>query len=167
RAAERDAIELARTITGKLFPTLTRRGAVEEIAAIVTQCMRETTDEPRLVLRVHDSIFQAVQQRVAPLAGSAGWPGKLIIRPDETLGEGDCRVEWADGGVERDTTRTRREIDAIITRAVGALEENLKTIPDAGCGTHEVDMIDPETPQLADRERQGRGSSPPSAPPDS
>jgi flagellar assembly protein FliH len=120
RESERTTIELTRTIAGKLFPALVRQGALTEIEAIVAQSVREAIAEPRLVLRVPDTIFEAAQQRMAPLATSLGYPGKLIILVDETLGESDCRVEWADGGAERDTARSWRDIEAAFARALNA-----------------------------------------------
>jgi flagellar assembly protein FliH len=121
RESERTTIELTRTIAAKLFPALVSKGALVELEAIVGQCMRDAIAEPRLVLRVPDTIFEAAQQRMAPLAASLGFPGKVIILVDDTLGQSDCRVEWADGGAERDTARTWREIEAALDRAVTAL----------------------------------------------
>jgi flagellar assembly protein FliH len=121
RDSERTTLELTRTITGKLFPTLIRQGGLTEIESVVAQSVREAIAEPRLVLRVADTIFEAAQQRMAPLATELGFPGKLIILVDDQLGQSDCRVEWADGGAERDTARTWREIEAALDRALSAL----------------------------------------------
>jgi flagellar assembly protein FliH len=121
RDSERSTVELTRTITGKLFPALVRQGALTEIESVVAQCVREAIAEPRLVLRVPDTVFEAAQERMAPLATGLGFPGKLIILVDDQLGPSDCRVEWADGGAERDTARSWREIEAALERAVSAL----------------------------------------------
>ncbi len=121
RDSERNTIELTRAIAGRLFPALVRKGALAELEAIVVQCMRDTISEPRLVVRVPDTVFTAVQEMLTPLAASNGYPGKLIILVDEQLGESDCRIEWADGGAERDTARSWREIEAAIERAMSAL----------------------------------------------
>ena len=51
--------------------------------------------------------------------------GRIVLLADETLGLGDARVEWADGGAERDTGRLMRDID-------GALARALDTIPVLG-----------------------------------
>lgn len=123
RAGERDTIELTRAIAGRLFPALVRKGALAELEAIIVQCMRDAVAEPRLVLRVPDAIFEAAQQQLAPLAANNGYPGKLIILVDEQLGEADCRIEWADGGAERDTARSWRDIEAAIARAMDALAD--------------------------------------------
>ncbi len=132
RESERNTIELTRAIASKLFPALLRKGALAELEAVVIQCMHDTIGEPRLVLRVPDAIFEAAQQRIAPLAASNGYPGKVIILVDETLGESDCRVEWADGGAERDTARSWRDIDTAITRALSALNDGNEPSPQTG-----------------------------------
>lgn len=132
RQSERNTIELTRAIASKLFPALLRKGALAELEAIVIQCMHDTIGEPRLVLRVPDAIFEAAQQRIAPLAASNGYPGKVIILVDETLGESDCRVEWADGGAERDIARSWRDIDTAIERALAALNDGTEPPPQTG-----------------------------------
>ena len=132
RESERNTIELTRAIASKLFPALLRKGALTELEAVVIQCMHDTIGEPRLVLRVPDAIFEAAQQRIAPLAASNGYPGKVIILVDETLVESDCRVEWADGGAERDTARSWRDIDTAITRALSALNDGNEPSPQTG-----------------------------------
>jgi flagellar assembly protein FliH len=131
REAERLAIELTRTIVGKLFPSLARKTGLAEVAALVTQCMREAVDEPRLVLRVPNTLFEAAQQEIAPLAASTGYPGRLVILGDEELSGSDCRVEWADGGAERNTARTWQEIDAAVAQACARIETPEPAPPNA------------------------------------
>jgi flagellar assembly protein FliH len=63
-------------------------------------------------------LFPRVEARWG-LAQSAGYPGRLILIADDTIGPGDCRVEWADGGAERLGERLWRDIDAVIQRALG------------------------------------------------
>jgi flagellar assembly protein FliH len=133
-AARRDAqllaIELTRAIVGKLFPALARKTGLTEVAALVTLCMREALDEPRLVLRVPDNLFEAAQEQIAPLVASSGFPGKLVILGDEALAGSDCRVEWADGGAERDTARTWQEIDAAVNDACARIANPEPAPPD-------------------------------------
>ncbi len=138
RDSERNTIELTRAIAGRLFPALVRKGALAELEAIVVQSMRDALTEPRLVVRLPDATFTAAQEMLAPLAASNGYAGKLIILVDEQLGESDCRVEWADGGVERDTARTWREIEAAIDRALNALANPDQTSQPADAATEET-----------------------------
>ncbi|HXQ51565.1 MAG TPA: flagellar assembly protein FliH [Stellaceae bacterium] len=116
RDAERDAVALLRTVLGKAVPALCRKEPLAEIEALVVRCLGETLDEPRLVLRVNDALFDALQPRLAAIAQANGYAGKIVLLADAALAPGDGRVEWADGGAERDTCRLMAEIDAILTR---------------------------------------------------
>jgi flagellar assembly protein FliH len=123
REGDRQTVELTRSIIGKLFPTLLRCDGLAEISALVAACLRESVNEPRLVVRVPDALFERAQQRLTPMTSATGFPGKLIILADEALTGSDCRVEWADGGAERDLTRTWRDIEAAMTRAADTAAE--------------------------------------------
>jgi flagellar assembly protein FliH len=131
---ERQIIETTRIIVGKLFPALTRRDGFAEIAALLTSCLRECLDEPRLVLRVPDALFEDAQSQLAPLVAAGGYQGKLVILADEALSGGDCRIEWADGGAERDMPRSMREIEAAMTRALDGLSKSNDTTQHAAAG---------------------------------
>jgi flagellar assembly protein FliH len=115
---ERAAAELTAAILARLLPSLAQRSALHDIAALVAQCLGEAADEPRIVLRVADDLFEAARDRIAPLAGAAGFAGKLVILGDEALGPADARVEWADGGVERDFARLARDLESAALRLV-------------------------------------------------
>jgi flagellar assembly protein FliH len=138
REGERQTVELTRSILGKLFPTLLKCDGLAEVTALVAASLRESVDEPRLVVRVPDALFERAQQRLAPMTTTTGFPGKLIILADEALVGSDCRVEWADGGAERDLTRTWRDIEAAMIRAAdtpGVPSETRQ--PTASGGTQE------------------------------
>jgi flagellar assembly protein FliH len=117
---ERDVAVLVATVLSRISPTLAKHSALDDIATFVAQSLGEAADEPRVVLRVADDLFEAVRGRVAPLAEGAGFSGKLVILGDEALGPADARVEWADGGAERDVTRLVREIEATALRVLDA-----------------------------------------------
>ncbi|HZS85556.1 MAG TPA: hypothetical protein VFA50_21985 [Stellaceae bacterium] len=136
RESEKQTIELTRLAIAKLFPALTRRDGFTEIAALLKECLAECIDEPRLALRLPDALFEEAQRRIAPLAANGGFAGKLVILADEALTGADCRVEWADGGAERDTARTLREIEAAMARAIAGLSQTNDT-PEAAAGGNE------------------------------
>ena len=60
------------------------------------------------------------------MAAQAGFEGKIVLLAQSDLQAGDVRVEWADGGAERDIGLLWREIDAIVERAVGAAPAALR-----------------------------------------
>lgn len=115
----RSALDAAVTVVRKLFPRLAREGGMEEIQAVVEACLERLRDEPRLVIRSADQDLDILRERIEQSAQHAGFEGKIVFLADETIASGDVRVEWADGGAERDQSALWKEIDAIIARALG------------------------------------------------
>jgi flagellar assembly protein FliH len=118
RDVENQAIALLRAVIQKAVPGLCRREPVAELEALLARGLSEALDEPRIVLRVSDTLFDNMQSRLDTITTANGYSGKLILIADAALAEGDGRVEWADGGAERDTRRLMAEIDAILRRSL-------------------------------------------------
>lgn len=122
-----EAVHAALAVIRKLFPKLTQDHGVAEIEAVVAECLGQLREEPRIVIRVADPLLDAIQERVTAMAAQAGFEGKIVLLAQSDLQAGDVRVEWADGGAERDIGLLWREIDAIVERAVGAAPAALRT----------------------------------------
>ena len=110
------ALAVVRTVLQKAVPALCRKDPAAEIEALVARCLAETLDEPRLVLRVSDGLFDMMQGRLEAITQSNGYAGKIVLLADPAISNGDAKVEWADGGAERDTARLIAEIDSILSR---------------------------------------------------
>ncbi len=121
-AAQRRALETIRAIMRKAVPALCRTAPLLELETLVSECVREAFDEPRIVLRVADGVFDAMQQRLAAITGPAGFAGKVVMLADDSLDLADARVEWAEGGAERDTKRLLRDIDGALARALDSIQ---------------------------------------------
>ena len=118
REAETHAIELLRTVTAKAVPALARKEPLADLEAMVVECLRETADEPRIVLRVPPDLFEPMRRRLDGIAQGHGFAGKFVLLVDESIGPADARLEWADGGAERNIARIARQIDAALARAL-------------------------------------------------
>lgn len=121
---DRETIEAALVIIRKLFPSLAARHGMAEIEAVISDCLARLRDEVRVVIRVADAMLDAVNERVTALAAKAGFEGKIVLIAQEDLQVGDVHVEWADGGAERDSGSLWREIDAVVSCAIGETPPN-------------------------------------------
>lgn len=119
KASEAEAasksVDLALAIVAKLFPALAARDGIAEIEAILAQCLGSLKQEPRLVAYVNPGQLDALQARIGDLAAANGFEGRVVLIGDEKMAESDCRVEWADGGVERDSAQIHRAIEETLT----------------------------------------------------
>ena len=114
------SVDLALAIVRKLHPALVERHGLAEIASVLGQCLESLKQEPRLVAYVHNARLDALQERLAQLSASTGFEGRVVLIGDDAMGESDCRVEWADGGVEREAGRVWRTIEETLNRYIAA-----------------------------------------------
>lgn len=121
-AADRrdEAVRVGTAIARKLLPAQARRHGLAEVEAMIEDCVAEVIEEPRLVVRVHDGMMDEIAGRIDALTTARGFAGKTIVLADPALGYGDCRIEWAEGGAEREAERLWRDIDRIAARVLGA-----------------------------------------------
>ena len=110
------AVQTAVAMTRKLLPALGRREAMAEIEALVTECLGRMHDAPKIIVRLNEMHIEAFRQRVDALSNATGFTGRVAVVADPTLKAEDVRVEWADGGVERNTAQIWQEIEAAIQR---------------------------------------------------
>lgn len=116
--ARQMVLQIALTITRKLLPTSVARYGLTEIEGAVQKILAQLTSEPRVVIRVHDSQLDAVTAAIEPQAQQRGFNGKLVFLVDSSLGPADCKVEWADGGLERDSDRLWQQIDGVVAEVL-------------------------------------------------
>ncbi|MFQ5785219.1 MAG: hypothetical protein ACE5H8_10405 [Alphaproteobacteria bacterium] len=119
----RDAVQLSLAIARKVAPALMRRAPLAEIEALIGEHLAQLIDEPRVVVRLPDALLDEIKTHIDQLAAASGFEGRVILMADQSLADGACRMEWADGGVERDTEAVWREIEAGIARLLDAPAE--------------------------------------------
>jgi flagellar assembly protein FliH len=112
----RMAAALAVAVVKKLLPVYVREHGVAEVEALVAACLPHLLNEPRLILRVAPENVEAVRDRVEPLARDRGFEGSVVIMEDADIGPADCRLEWNDGGAERDVETLFQRIQDIVAR---------------------------------------------------
>ena len=115
------AIKIAVAVVRKVLPDLARRNGLTEIEALVRECLNTFYDEPRVVVRLHDKMLDPLRERIDGIAAGCGFNGKIVLFGDEHLAETDCRIEWADGGAERNLTGLYQEIGEVVEKVIGPL----------------------------------------------
>jgi flagellar assembly protein FliH len=117
---ETEAVEVAVAVAGKLAPELIAREPLTEISALATDCFRQLVATPHVTVRVGADIYDMARQKLEEIAKVRGFEGRLAVHSDAAIAPGDCRIEWADGGVVRDRDTIRATIDDVVVRYVAA-----------------------------------------------
>lgn len=140
----RDALSLAVAIVRKTVPAIALETAAAAIESFVRESLVLIMEEPRIVVRISDSLLEQIKEDLEQIAVRSGYPGQMIVISDPELSTQDCRIEWADGGAERDSGRIWREIDESIERF---LESQAPTSLELPKNTDEVEIIETLTPE--------------------
>lgn len=117
---ETEAVEVAVAVAAKLAPKLIAREPFAEISALATECFHHLVGTPHVEVRVAADIYEAAKDRIEDAARARGFDGRLVLTPDPSMTPGDCRIEWADGGMIRDQAATIAAIDELVARYVAA-----------------------------------------------
>ncbi len=117
---EAEAVEVAVAVAGKLAPALVTREPLAEIAALATECFNAFLAAPHVVVRVNNELYAATRERLEEIARSRGFEGRLVVLGEAEIAPGDCRIEWADGGVIRNQAAVASAIDDLVGRYIAA-----------------------------------------------
>jgi flagellar assembly protein FliH len=117
---EAEAVEVAVAVARKLAPELIAREPFAEIAALATECFRQLIAAPNVAVRLSESLYQAAHEKLEELARARGFEGRLVVLAEPDIAPGDCRIEWADGGINRDRAAAEAAITEAVARYVSA-----------------------------------------------
>jgi flagellar assembly protein FliH len=135
---EAEAIQLAVAVARKLAPELVLREPLAEIEALAAECLKQLSSAPHVAVRVHDSLHEAATAHLGEIARARGFDGRLMVLAEPDIAPGDCRIEWADGGVVRDAARTEGVIGDAIGRYLGARQTAvMPALGDINCAGQE------------------------------
>ncbi len=117
---EAEAVEVALAVGKKLAATLISREPFAEAAALADNCFRELLAAPHIVVRVNGALYTAAKTKLEEIAQARGFEGRLVVMAEPDIEPGDCRIEWADGGLKRDRAATERAISEAVERYVAS-----------------------------------------------
>ena len=123
---ETEALQVTVAVAAKLAPELIGREPLAEISALATDCFSQLVKAPHVVVHVGAEIYEAAKTKLDEIAGAHGFEGRLVVMSDSAMAAGDCRIEWADGGVSRDRAATLATIDELVDRYVAARDGTAK-----------------------------------------
>jgi flagellar assembly protein FliH len=117
---ETEAVEVAVAVAKKLAPQLMAQEPFAEIAALAVGCFRNLVKCPHVVVRVNDALHETARARLDEIVRRCTPDTRLVVLAEPEIAVGDCRIEWADGGIDRDGAAIEAAIDEAVSRYINA-----------------------------------------------
>lgn len=113
---ETEAVDVAVAVARKLCAELVAREPLGEVTALVSDCFSHLVSTPHLVVRINDTLYETARDNIERMAAHSGFQGRLVILAEPTIATGDCRIEWADGGVVLERAAIEAKINELVGR---------------------------------------------------
>jgi flagellar assembly protein FliH len=117
---ECEAVEVAVAVARKLAPALIAREPFAEISVLASDCFRELVSAPHIAVRVNDALYEPARERLEDIVRAKSFQGRLVVLAEPDIAVGDCRIEWADGGIKRDSAGADAAISAAVSSYISA-----------------------------------------------
>ncbi len=117
---ETEAVDVAVAVARKLCSALIAAEPLGEITGLVADCFSHLVATPHLVVRINDQLYDAAHPRIEHLAKASGFQGRLVVLAEPEIATGDCRIEWADGGVVLERAAIEAKIEELVGRYVAS-----------------------------------------------
>ena len=120
---ETEAVDVAVAVARKLCSELISREPLGEIMALVADCFSHLVATPHLVVRINDQLYDAARANIERQAAQGGFEGRLVILAEPGIATGDCRIEWADGGVVLERAAVEAKISELVGRYMASRDQ--------------------------------------------
>lgn len=118
--ARREALDFALVFARKLAGKLVEAAPVAPIEATARAILSDLRGAPHVAVRVAPDLVDATKAQLTQLFRENGIELKLFVFPDPAIATGDCRIEWAEGGIVRDgaslETLIGQALDIVLAR---------------------------------------------------
>lgn len=142
-----DGIGIAASITRKMFPDLNERNGINEINRLIETTLLRLIEEPRVVIRINPELLESIGSRIDGLKAGAGYEGRIVLKEDDSIAHGDCRIEWGDGSAERNTAALWQAIDDIVNGHLNELTSG-DSVTNSVEVTTELNAKSPTAPEV-------------------
>jgi flagellar assembly protein FliH len=120
---ETEAVDVAVAVARKLCGELIAAEPLGEITGLVSDCFSHLVSTPHLVVRINDSLYEAAREKIERQATQSGFEGRLVILAEPNIATGDCRIEWADGGVVLERVAIEAKINELVGRYMASRDQ--------------------------------------------
>jgi flagellar assembly protein FliH len=123
---ETEAVDVAVAVARKLCSELIADEPLGEISGLVGDCFAQLVSTPHLVVRINEQLYESARERIERQAKQSGFEGRLVILAEPGIETGDCKIEWADGGVVLERAAIEAKINELVGRYMASRDQAAK-----------------------------------------
>jgi flagellar assembly protein FliH len=122
RRIEADAVRVADAIARKLAGALIDRLPREAVLAAFATALDALRRAPHVVVRLSPEDAGPIGEAIGAEARKRGFDGRIVILGEPDVRRGDCRIEWADGGMVVDHQALADAVAALVDAHIATLD---------------------------------------------
>ena len=112
---ETEAVDVAVAVARKLSSELIAAEPIGRDHRAGQRLLLAWSSTPHIVVRINDALRR--RPRTGRTVGKAsGFEGRLVILAEPEIPTGDCKIEWADGGVVLERAAIEAKINELVGR---------------------------------------------------
>ena len=116
-ASRAEAMEFAMLFARKLSGRLIENAPLNAIEGTARAIFNDIRGAAHVAVRVTPSLVDECKSRLTLLMRENGLEPKLFVFPDPEIALGDCRIEWADGGIVHE----RNKLEYLLEKSLDML----------------------------------------------
>jgi len=120
---ETEAVDVAVAVARTLCSDLIAREPLGEVMELVADCFSHLVATPHLVVRINETLYEDAREKIERLASQSGFQGRLVLLAEPGIATGDCRIEWADGGVVLERAAIEAKINELVGRYIASRDQ--------------------------------------------
>ncbi|PZR94997.1 MAG: flagellar assembly protein FliH [Stutzerimonas stutzeri] len=109
------AVATARSLAGAALADK----PLAQLLAAARECLSHARHAPHLAIRVHESLVETVEGKLAGLARETGFAGRIVVLGEPDIALGDGKLEWADGGIAIESAALDEAVDKAVRAVFG------------------------------------------------
>ncbi|PZO88731.1 MAG: hypothetical protein DI626_01055 [Micavibrio aeruginosavorus] len=142
---EKESLRLTLSATDLLFPLLQAKTGRDEVRSVIEKTLADHRKTKEITIYVPSGMKGEIETLMLRLRENETDEVLWRVIEDSTLAEGDCRLEWSDGGAVRDTEKAaraiRRNIEMLLGGTYPVLTHNQQD-SDGGSGAIDVSLTE-------------------------
>lgn len=107
---EKESLRLSIAALDLLFPTMTEKAGRDEVRKVIEKTLSDHRKTKEISILVAPDMKGEIEALISRLRSTEHEEVLWRVTEDPTLSQGDCRLEWSDGGAVRDSVRAARDI---------------------------------------------------------